>query len=209
MSNQKYQGVKLAIIYYSSTGTNYNTAKIAAQTAEEAGAEVRIRKVKELAPEEAIAQNEQWKAHLEETADVPEASTDDLDWADGIIFGTPTRYGNVAAQLKQFLDSTGGLWFNGKLVDKAVAGFTSAQNPHGGQESTLLAMYNTFYHWGSIIVPLGYTDPANFEAGGNPYGVSITADGSEISEKKREVISALTHRVLRVAGLVVNEKTYA
>ncbi|MBP3192121.1 NAD(P)H:quinone oxidoreductase [Natronogracilivirga saccharolytica] len=200
MSNKDLSGVKLAIIYYSSTGTNYETAKVAASAAEESGAEVRIRKVAELAPEEAIAQNEQWKAHVEATADVPVASNDDLEWADAVLFGTPTRYGNVAAQLKQFIDGTGPLWAEGKLVDKVVAGFTSAQNPHGGQESTLLALYNSMYHWGSIIVPVGYADPANFQAGGNPYGFSITAADPEIDDNKASVIKTLTQRVLNVAA---------
>ena len=78
---------------------------------------------------------------------------DDLEWADAYLLGTPARFGNVSAQLKQFLDQTGGLWFQGKLADKVVSGFTSAQNPHGGQESTIISMYNVFMHWGSIIVP--------------------------------------------------------
>jgi len=200
MSNHTYSGVKLAVIYYSSTGTNYQLAKAAADAAGQAGAEVRLRKVAELAPKEAIAQNEQWKAHLEETSDVAEATNDDLEWADGIIFGTPTRYGNVTAQLKQFLDGTGSLWAQGKLVDKVVSGFTSAQNPNGGQESTLLALYNTMYHLGCIIVPLGYTDPVNFEAGGNPYGVSVTAGGEGVTENKLKLVKVQTERVLRVAS---------
>ncbi|MDI6401695.1 NAD(P)H:quinone oxidoreductase [Balneolaceae bacterium ANBcel3] len=196
MSDSK---VHLAVIYYSSTGTNYETAKIAVEAAEAAGAEVRLRKVAELAPESAIAQNDQWKAHADATADIPEASLEDLEWADAILFGTPTRYGNVAAQIKQFLDSTGPLWATGKLVNKVVSGFTSAQNPHGGQESTLLALYNTLYHWGSIIVPLGYTDPVNFEAGGNPYGISVTA-GQERSESQKKIVGVLVDRVLKTAS---------
>lgn len=200
MSDQTYAGVKLAVIYYSATGTNHEVANAFADVAKSAGAEVRVRRVAELAPEEAIAQNEQWKAHVEATKDVPVASNDDLAWADAIIFGTPTRYGNVAAQMKQFLDGTGPLWAEGKLVNKVVAGFTSAQNPHGGQESTLLALYNTMYHWGSIIVPLGYTDPANFQAGGNPYGVSLTAYKDGIDENKAKIIEVLANRVLSVAA---------
>lgn len=94
-----------------------------------------------------------------------------------MVFGTPTRFGNVAAQLKAFIDSAGGLWFQGKLANKVYAGFTSAQNPNGGQESTLLALYNSLYHFGGIIVTPGYTDPVVFAAGGNPYGPSVTAVG--------------------------------
>ncbi len=109
---------------------------------------------------------------------------DDLEWADAYIFGTPTRFGNVSAQLKQFIDTAGGLWFQGKLADKVVGGFTSAQNPHGGQESTLLSMYNVFMHWGAIIVPAGYTDQSIFEAGGNPYGVSSTTHDEGPNEQE-------------------------
>src|SRR3989337_879036 len=106
--------VKLAIIYYSSTGTNYQLAKWASESAVKAGADVKILKVMELAPREAIDQNPLWKKHLEATKGVPIASTDDLEWADAIIFSTPTRYGNVAAQMKQFMASTGQLWAEGK-----------------------------------------------------------------------------------------------
>ena len=155
-----------------------------------------------------IDQNPAWREHADATQDVPEVTLEDLEWADAYIFGTPTRYGNVAAQLKQFLDTTGGLWFQGKLANKVVAGFTSAQNPHGGQESTLLALYNTFYHWGSIIVPTGYTDEAVFANGGNPYGVSTNAspDG-DIPETAKAAASHLASRVTEVAGWVVAGKS--
>src|SRR5918998_981414 len=82
----------------------------------------------------------------------------DLCWADGLAFGSPTRFGNISAQLKQFLDLTGPLWFAGELANKVATGFTSAGNIHGGNESTLLALYNTLYHWGAIVVAPGYTD---------------------------------------------------
>ncbi len=125
------------------------------------------------------------------TEDVPEASLEDLAWADAYVFGTPTRFGNVSAQLKQFIDTAGPLWAEGKLADKVVSGFTSALNAHGGQESTLLSMYNVFMHWGSIIVPPGYTDQSIFEAGGNPYGVSSTGNedgpGAQDRRKSRRV----------------------
>jgi NAD(P)H dehydrogenase (quinone) len=108
-------------------------------------------------------------------AGIAEASMDDLDWADGFVFGTPTRFGLPAAQLKHFLDQAGGLWLQGKLKDKPVSVFGGAANPHGGQESTLIALNNMFYHWGAIIVPTGFTSPLIREAGGNPYGTSYTA----------------------------------
>src|SRR5262249_62139718 len=105
--------VKLAVIYYSATGTTYHLARAVEQGASEAGAEVRFRKVRELAPEEAIASNQGWAAHRLESQHVIEATLDDLAWADAIIFGTPTRYGLPTAQLKQLLDRTGPLWARG------------------------------------------------------------------------------------------------
>jgi NAD(P)H dehydrogenase (quinone) len=102
--------VKVAIIYYSATGTTYLLARAIENGARDAGAELRFRKVHELAPEEAIASNEGWAAHRLESQDIQEATNDDLTWADAIIFGTPTRYGLPTAQLKQFLDTTGPLW---------------------------------------------------------------------------------------------------
>lgn len=196
--------VKLTIIYYSSTGTNYQMAKAAEAAATEAGAEVRLRKVKELAPDAAIDSNPAWRAHLKATKDVPEAALNDLEWADAYLFSVPTRFGNVPAQFKQFIDTTGGLWFQGKLANKAVSAFTSAQNPHGGQESTLLAMYNTFHHWGAIIVSPGYTDPSLFEAGGNPYGTSANdPGGADIPQTTVKAIQHQTRRLLTVAGWLV------
>ncbi|HEX8352568.1 MAG TPA: NAD(P)H:quinone oxidoreductase [Pyrinomonadaceae bacterium] len=170
--------VKVAVIYYSSTGTTYRLARAVAEGAEGTGAEVRLRKVKELAPEEAIASNEGWSEHRREAEDVAEATLDDLTWADALVFGTPTRYGLPAAQLKQFIDTTGPLWATGKLVNKVVSSFTSAATAHGGQESTILALNNTFYHWGSIIVGPGYADPIQFQSG-NPYGVSFKSDNGQ------------------------------
>lgn len=196
--------IKLAIIYYSSTGTNYQMARAAEEAAKAAGAEVRFRKVKELAPDAAIDSNPAWRAHLEATKDVPEAALDDLEWADAYLFSVPTRFGNVPAQFKQFIDTTGGLWFQGKLANKVVSAFTSAQNPHGGQESTLLAMYNTFHHWGSITVSPGYTDESLFAAGGNPYGTSTNdAQGEAIPDSVVEAIGHQTRRLLTVAGWIV------
>jgi NAD(P)H dehydrogenase (quinone) len=138
-----------------------------------AGAEVRVRLIEENLPPEVIARNPKWQAFVESAKAQPKATLEDLEWADAVAFGSPTRFGNVAAQLKAFLDSAGGLWFQGKLANKVYAGFTSAQNTHGGNESTLLALYNSIYHFGGIIVTPGYTDPVVFGSGGNPYGVSV------------------------------------
>ena len=176
MERQAGNATRVAVIYYSATGNVHRLAQAVAEGAEEGGAEVRLRHVEELASELLISQNQYWGRHRSQVADAPVASLDDLAWADGVAFGSPTRFGNIAAQLKQFIDQAGALWQHGELADKVATAFTSAQNPHGGQESTILALNNTFYHWGMVIVSLGYTVQEVFAAGGNPYGTSFTSD---------------------------------
>ncbi|QFT88129.1 NAD(P)H dehydrogenase (quinone) [Bacillus sp. THAF10] len=195
--------VKLAIIYYSSTGTNYKLAQTAKDAAESIGAQVRLLKVKETAPKEAIESNAAWSKHYEETKDVPEASLDDLEWADAYLFSVPTRYGTLPSQMKSFLDTTGGLWAQGKLANKVASAMTSASNPHGGQEQTILNLYTIMYHWGVIVAAPGYTDSVIFETGGNPYGTSVTAD--QDGNWKDDVAAAVTHqtkRTLQVASAI-------
>lgn len=195
--------VKLAIIYYSMTGTIYQIAQAAQAGAESAGAEVRLRKVPELVSAEVINSNPGWQAHVDATQHVGSAALDDLAWADAYLIGTPTRFGNIATQLRSFIDTTGGLWLEGRLANKVAAAFTSAQQPHGGQESTLLALHNTFHHWGCIIVSPGYTDPVVFANGGNPYGVSaISASRGEITDSTKAAAQHLAQRVVQVAGWI-------
>lgn len=195
--------LKLAVIYYSSTGTNYQLAKWVLEAAREFGAEARILKVQELAPEVAINSNPAWKAHAEETKDVPVASSNDLEWADAIIFSVPTRFGNIASQMKQFIDIQGGFWAKGKLTNKVVSAMSSASNSHGGQEATILSLYTSMAHWGAIIVPPGYTDMVIGKAGGNPYGTSVTQgkDGQMVEDVKDAVVHQ-TKRTLEVAGWI-------
>ncbi|WP_316769323.1 NAD(P)H:quinone oxidoreductase [Streptomyces sasae] len=162
---------KIAVVYYSSTGTVHELAESVADGARKEGAEVRLLRVAELAPAEAVASNNAWAAHAAATEDIPVATPADIEWADAVIFGSPTRFGNIASQLKQFIDTLGGLWAQGKLADKIYSGFTATASAHGGQESTLLALYNSVHHFGGIIVTPGYTDPIKF-VDGNPYGTS-------------------------------------
>ncbi|PLT29107.1 NAD(P)H:quinone oxidoreductase [Peribacillus deserti] len=195
--------VNVAIIYYSSTGTNYQLSRWAEEAASQAGAEVRLLKVKELAPESAISQNPAWEKHYNQTKDVPEATNDDLEWADAIIFSTPTRFGNVPAQIKQFLDMTGGIWAKGKLVNKVVSAMSSASNLHGGHEQTITALYTTMMHWGAILVPPGYADPITFGAGGNPYGTSVTIDQEgNMKEDVEASVKFQAKRTIEVAGWI-------
>src|SRR2546423_1413320 len=135
--------VKLSVIYYSATGTIHAMAERLTLAGEKAGAEVRLRQVSELAPPEAIASNAAWSQHVERTRDEPRAGAEDVVWADAVLFGTPTRYGNVASQLKQFLDTLGPQWAQGLLADKVYAGFTAAMRARPVKPS-LTRMFSTW-----------------------------------------------------------------
>jgi NAD(P)H dehydrogenase (quinone) len=198
---------KIAVIYYSATGNAHKVAQAIQEGAVSAGAEVRLRKVRELAPVEAIASNKGWEAHLVDTKLVPEATLSDLEWADGFAFGTPTRFGAMSAQLKQFLDTSGPLWMQGKLADKAATAFVGASYPHGGQETTLMTIYNMMYHWGAIIVPPGYTDASIGKAGGNPYGTSYTDPrGAELPPELFAAARYQGVRLARYAGVLADNR---
>lgn len=195
--------VRLSIIYYSMTGSNHQLALWAKDAAEAAGAEVRVRKVQELAPREAVEKNPVWLEMVDN--EIPVATGDDLTWADAILFSTPTRFGNVASQLKQFLDTTGRIWSEGKLNDKVVSAMATAQNDHGGQEQTLLQLYTSMYHWGALICPPGYTDPVVYGAGGNPYGTSATIgkDGIVNPEGVKAAAEYQARRMVAVAEKMI------
>jgi NAD(P)H dehydrogenase (quinone) len=189
---------RVAVIYYSATGNIHRLAHALADGAADEGAEVRLRHVEELASELVISQNQHWGRHRSEVEDEPVATLDDLEWADGVAFGTPTRFGNVAAQLKQFLDQAGRLWQEGKLADRVATSFTASMTVHGGQESTILALNNTLYHWGMVIVPLGYTASEVFNAGGNPYGTSYTS-GKEVGGPDERTLALARYQGQRLA----------
>ena len=189
---------KVAVIYYSATGNVRALAEAVAKGAADAGPDVRLRRVAELAPAEAIDSNPAWRAHADATADTRVATIDDVRWADGLAFGGPPRFGNISAQLKQFLDVTGPLWFAGELANKVATGFTSASYIHGGNESTLLALYTTLYHWGAIVVTPGYTDQSIAQAGGNPYG---TAHASAGGPPGPDVLAAARYQGRRLATI--------
>ena len=192
--------MRIAVIHYSATGNVHRLATAVAAGAADAGAEVRLRRVAELAPEQAIAANPRWVAHRAATADLAEATLDDLEWSDGFAFGSPTRFGLPAAQLKQFLDQTGGLWARGVLADKVGTAFTSASTAHGGLEATVLAINTVLYHWGSIVLPLGYTDAA-VDRTGNPYGASwVSRRGSAPDDDALAAARHQGHRLARVAA---------
>ena len=194
--------VRLAIVYYSTYGTNHGMAEIAAEAARAAGAEVRLRRVRETAPEGVVAGQDAWRAQAERTAHIEEATPDDLEWANAYLFSAPTRFGTAASQMRAFIDTLGPLWAQGKLANKAACAMSSAQNPHGGQETTVQTLNNTFMHWGCIIVPPGYTDPITFQSGGNPYGVTATATGEALPEPVREAVRHQARRLVEFAAKI-------
>lgn len=188
---------KLTIVYYSQTGVNLKMAKLAAKTAEEYGAEVRLRRVAELRDTSGVREGSPWAKTIEAEKEIEVATPDDLVWADAIIISAPTRFGNIASQMKDFIDSLGGVWSKGQLVNKYVTAFTSAQNANGGQESTIKTVYTSAMHWGSIIVPTGYTDDSIYAQGGNPYGVSAIQAGND-DTIKNDVENAIIHQTKRL-----------
>ncbi|MFG6195292.1 NAD(P)H:quinone oxidoreductase [Nonomuraea sp. JJY05] len=194
--------VKVAVIYYSATGSVHALAQAVTEGAASTGAEVRLRRVAESAPDSAIDQDPRWRRHADAATSIAQASVEDLAWADAFAFGTPTRFGAPAAQLKQFIDQAGGLWREGALADKPVTAFTSAFNRHGGNEATILSLSNVFYHWGALIVPPGFTDPVVYGAGGNPYGTSLvtgpTGDGPDAA-----VLEAARYQGRRLARITI------
>ncbi len=191
--------VRLAVIFYSTYGTNHRMASIAAEAARAAGAEVRLLKVAETAPAEVVAGVEAWKAQADAMADIPTATVADMEWANAYLLSAPTRYGIMASQMRAFIDTLGGVWAKGGLSNKVVSAMSSAQNTHGGQETTLLSFYASVMHWGGIVVAPGYTDPVIFKVGGNPYGYSHTM-GAEFTEDVQAAISHQARRLVETAA---------
>ena len=189
---------KIAVIFYSTYGTNHAVALAAAEAVRAAGAEVRLRRFAETAPKEVVEKQDAWKAQLDKMSDIEEVSHDDMLWADGYFFCTPTRYGSLPSQARAFIDTLGPLWMEGKLANKTATATTSAQNPHGGQETTIMSLYITLIHWGAIIVAPGYTDQSVFDAGGNPYGFSCK--GGSFDETGRAAVAHQAARLVQMTG---------
>jgi NAD(P)H dehydrogenase (quinone) len=191
--------INLAIIYYSSTGTNHQLASWAKEAAQKMDVKnIKLLKIPETAPKEALEKNEKWKKHHLETSGIPHVKLEDLEWANAIVFCIPTRYGNLPSQFTSFTDTTGELWSSGKLANKVVTGMCSASNSHGGQETTLFSLYKMLFHWGAIVVTPGYTSEVLFQAGGNPYGLSLTA-GNEKTEIPKKAAYHQVERMLTLA----------
>ena len=171
---------KVQVIFYSMYGHVFQLAEAVAQGASAvSGTQVDMYRVAELVPEEALRKAGAWEAQ-QAFAHIPLAKTEQLPEADAIIIGTPTRFGNMAAQMRNFWDQTGGLWMKGALVGKLAASFVATGTQHGGQETTHTSIWNTFAHHGMLIVPLGYAEPKVLNmgeiTGGGPYGAGTMSD---------------------------------
>ena len=163
----------ILVVFYSRDGSVESLAKAVSEGARGAGAEVRLRRVPDIVPPAVMANVPGWEERSKRMlAEYGAPAPADAEWADGIIFGTPTRFGNTSAELKAFIDSLGGLWFQGKLNGKVAGAFTSTGGPHGGNETTVVSLYIPMAHLGFIIVPNGYTHPKILQGHGTPYGAS-------------------------------------
>lgn len=191
---------KVLIAFYSRSGVTEALALAIAEGARASGAEVRLRRAREVVGPEIMAQAPGWAEQAAALNAKYEAPTPaDAEWADAIVFGTPTRFGSVTSELKAYIDSLGGLWAQGKLNGKAGSVFGSSSTTHGGNESTLLSLYNPLAHLGLIIVPTGYADASLFKAG-TPYGASSvsfnqatppTADDLEVARFQGARVAAV------------------
>lgn len=200
---------KLLVTYYSSYGHMYKMAQAAAEAAAEHDEyEVKLKKIPELeAARKAMSEQEAYVQAQEAQKDIEEVTLDDLDWADGIVWGIPTRFGNMPAQVKQFMDTAGGLWAQGKLEGKAAGIMSSTNTVHGGQESTILSSMVPLLHFGMIFVGSSYGENPEMNThklqGGSPYGPSTVAgpDGSKMpTEGDLNMAGRLAERVAKVAS---------
>ncbi|HWA69396.1 MAG TPA: NAD(P)H:quinone oxidoreductase [Rhizomicrobium sp.] len=182
---------KILIPFYSRTGTIEGLAKAVAEGAEAEGAEVRLRRARELVGHDILSSVPGWKESAEAmNARYAEPTAEDAVWADGLIFGTPTRFGAVASELKAYIDGLGGLWAKGALNGKAGSAFAGSATPHGGNEITSLSLYPVFAHLGLIIVPTGFADAAMFAGAGTPYGASVVSGNPPAGPTEAELAVA-------------------
>ncbi len=191
---------KVLVLYYSSYGHIETMASAVAEGVREAGAEAVIKRVPELVPQD-VAKKSGFK--LDQAA--PIATPDELADYDAIIIGTPTRFGNMAAQMKNFLDQTGALWAQGKLVGKVGSVFTSSATQHGGQESTILATQIVLLHQGLVIVGLPYSFAGQMGVGevtgGSPYGASTIAGGDGSRQPSANELAGARYQGRHVAQI--------
>lgn len=191
---------KVLVLYYSTYGHIEQMAYAAAEGARETGAEVHVKRVPELVPDDVAK-----AAHFKLDQAAPLATPNELADYDAVIFGAPTRFGNMPAQMKSFLDQTGALWAQGKLVGKVGSVFTSSATQHGGQESTILSFHTVLLHHGMVIVglPYAFQCQTGVEAvkGGSPYGASTIADGDGSRQPSAVELDGARYQGRHVAGI--------
>lgn len=203
--------MKILIVYYSTYGHVHKMAEAVAEGVREIdGAETILRRVPETLPEEVLEKMGAVEAQ-QSMSNVPICSVEELASADAVIFGTPTRFGNMCGQMRQFLDATGQLWAKGALVGKVGSVFTSSATQHGGQESTILSFHITLLHHGFVIVGLPYTFQGQMRTdeitGGSPYGASTIAGGSGERMPSENELNAARFQGKHVATITSNLKT--
>jgi len=190
------------LAFYSRNGTIENLALAAGEGARAAGAEIRMRRARELVPQEVMARAPGWIDNAKRMNAAYEAPTEaDAEWADAIIFGTPTRFGCVCAEVKAYVDSLGGLWAAGKLAGKVGSALSATSQLHGGNETTIVSLWPPLAHLGFIIVPPGYADPAMFSAG-SPYGATASTgrERRPLTDAEKAAARWQGTRVTRVAA---------
>jgi len=197
--------MKILIVFYSTYGHIYKMAQAVAEGVKTVkGAEVEIRRVPETLPQEVLEKMGAVDAQ-KAFSQIPQCTVDELTEADAVIFGTPTRFGNMCGQMRQFLDATGQLWANGSLVGKVGSVFTSTATQHGGQESTLLSFHITLLHHGFVVVGLPYTFQGQMRmdeiTGGSPYGASTIAGGDGSRLPSENELEAARFQGKHVAGI--------
>lgn len=205
MSNQK---PNILVVFYSRDGAVETLAKAVGEGARHAGAEVRLRRVPDIVPSEVMAHVPGWEERSKRMlAEYGSPTPADVEWADGIAFGTPTRFGNTSAELKAFVDSLGSLWFQGKLNGKAAGAFTSTSGPHGGNETTIVSLYIPMAHLGFIIVPTGYTHEKLLQGHGTPYGAS-SISGQSSAPPTSDDLEVAKHQGARLAEVATALKVF-
>jgi NAD(P)H dehydrogenase (quinone) len=191
---------RILVAFYSRGGAIEALALSIAEGAREVGAEVRLRRARELVDESVMALAPGWSESAARMNAAYEPPTlEDADWADGIILGAPTRFGAPASELRAYLEGLGSLWVKNRLVDKAGAAFTSTGTTHGGAETTILSLYPTLAHLGLVIVPNGYGAPLSRTAG-TPYGSNSVSGGGPPTDADLEIARHQGRRVARVAA---------
>lgn len=196
--------LNVLVAFYSRNGTIESLARSVAEGARSEGAETRLRRAREVVGREVMEKAPGWIENADRmNAEYEAPSPADAEWADAIVFGTPSRFGAVCSELKAYVDSLVGLWVQGTLTDKPASVFSASSTLHGGNEATILSLYPPLCHLGMIIVPLGYTNPIMYQAGA-PYGATAATGRGDArrlpNENEKAAAFYQGQRVTRIAA---------